>query len=483
MRDLRQKSIDAIIWNLIEKYGIQLVSLVIGIVLARLLTPSDYGLIGMITVFFAIAMVFVNSGFGMAFIQNKEATEKDGGTIFIFNIVVSLVLYLVLWFLAPYIALFYDQAQLIKLVRIASLVIVINSFSMMHIANLKKQVDFKKKSIITFISTLFSGFIGISAALLDFGVWSLVFQKLSNALITTISLWVFYKWRPLIIFEIRSLKKLFSFSLWILLSSLMTTIFNNIYVLVIGKYFPLSQLGFYSKAKGYQTLLSQQPSSAIGVVSFPVFSKLQGNPVALKSSLKKFTQHLMFFLAPLIGIAIVVAKPMILIVLTEKWVPMTQYLQVLLVAAILYPMHLLNVQLLNAIGKTKLNFFLSLIKNLLRVLNIIIMYQYGIIFIIIGEVIVSFLSLFVNGFYSKNLINYGMFEQLGDVLRTIVSMILSILLGFILLNLLSNDILKICVGIVTMSLTYLLFQFAINKNIFYANLEIVRDKLFIKNGK
>ncbi len=478
MSNLKQKSIDAIIWNLIAKYGIQIFSLIIGVILARLLTPADFGLIGMITVFFVLAEVFINSGFGAAFIQKRNVNETDASTIFFFNIFISIFLYLILWMMAPLIASFYDQNQLVYLTRVSSLIIIINSLGLMHIVKLTKEVNFKKKAVIELVSTLISGIIGISAALNNFGVWSLVMQQLFRAFFFTIGLWLFYSWRPKIVFRISSLKSMFSFSVWILLIGITRAIFDNIYILIIGKFFPIAELGFYTKAKGYQKMLSQQPASAISVVSFPVFSKLQDDKFALKQSMKKFMQHTVFFLAPISATLIVIAKPLIFVVLTSKWMPMVPYFQLLLVMGFLFPIHLMNVQMLNAQGKSNLNFRISILKNSIRILNIIIMYRFGVIFIIYGEIAASFIGLFINGYFTKIYIKYGMFEQLKDLSKTFIISASLVVVGFLTLDLFANDFIKIVVGVLFCAGSYGLMQYVMNRYFFISNLKMFRSKFF-----
>jgi O-antigen/teichoic acid export membrane protein len=477
LSDLKQKSINAIIWNLFEKYGIQLVSLVIGVILARLLTPADYGLIGMITVFFALAMVFVNSGFGAAYIQKKDATETDASTIFFFNIFVSILFYIVLWFSAPFIAKFYEQEQLISLTRVAAIVLIINSFGMMQISKLTKEVNFKRKSVISLASTIISGIIGITAALNNFGVWSLVIQQITMSLTNVLGLWIFYNWKPVLIFNIASLKSMFSFSAWILFSNIIKTIFDNIYILTIGKFFPAAQLGFYTKAKGYQQVATQQPASAISIVSFPVFSKLQNDKIALKNSMRKFLTHTLFFIAPISAILMVIAKPLILLLLTGKWIPMVPYFQLLLVIGFLYPFHLMNVQLLFAQGKSKLNFNISLIKNSFRIINIIVMYKYGVIYIIYGELIISFLALFINGYYTKKLIKYGIIEQLKDNFKILLISFFVILIGYFFVKYFVNDYSKIIIGLLSTGGCYLLLQYYFNRVFFKDNLVMLKSKI------
>ena len=482
MTNLKQKSIDAIIWNLIERYGIQAFSLIIGIILARLLTPADYGLIGMITVFYTLSRVFVDSGFGSAYIQKKNVTENDASTIFFFNVFVSIFFYILLWFSAPFIANFFEQPQLINLIRVSAIVLVINAVSMIQVRMLTKEVNFKKKSLISLISTIISGILGITAALNDYGVWSLVIQQIANSFVFTIGLWFFYSWKPKMIFHIASLRSMLSFSTWILLTNLIVTFFDNIYLLVIGKYFPVAQLGFYTKAKGYQKIVTQQPVSAINVVSFPVFSKLQDNKPALKSSMKKFTQHTLFFIAPVVAIMMVIAKPLFLVVLTEKWLPMVPYFQVLLVVGLLFPIHLMNVQLLNAQGKTNINFKLSLLKNALRIINIFIMFRFGVIYIIYGELIVSFLALFINGFYTKKMIDYGMLEQLRDIALIFFITAIVILLGYFITSKFGNYFLQIGLGLLITGGSYFVLNYFFNKTFLLDNLSMIKNKLKINKS-
>jgi len=480
MPNLKQKSVDAIIWNLIAKYGNQFFGVIIGIILARLLTPADYGLIGMITVFFALAMVFMKSGFGAAFIQKKDANQTDASTIFFFNLIISLIMYLILWITAPLIAAFYGQDQLVAIIRIASIILVINSIGMIQSTKLTKEVDFKKKTIIQLVSTLIAGTIGIVAALNHFGVWSLVMQQISKSFFYVLGLWIFYHWKPSFVFSITSLKEMFSFSSWMLLTSLLMTIFNNIYTLVIGKYFPLAQLGFYTKAKGYQKMVTIDPSMAIKLVSFPVFSKLQDDKLALKRSMKKFMQYTLLFIALFAAILMVISKPLFLILLTNKWLPMVPYFQLLLIIGILFPIQSLNLQLLNAQGKSKLNFYLSLIKNVLRVLNIIIMFRYGVLFIIYGEIAVSIIALFINGFYTKKFINYGMLEQLKDVFIIIIISVMAFLIGYSFISFLQNDYFKIIVGISITGGSYILFQYYLNRLLFMENVNLLKSKFIRK---
>ena len=479
MQSLKQKSVDGVIWSLIEKIGIQLVRLILGVILARMLTPADYGLIGIITVFFSIVMVFISSGFGMAFIQKQEANEIDASTIFYFNLMVSFFFYILLWFFAPFIANFYNEIQLVSLIRVLSIILIINSFTLIQFAKLTKSLDLKKKTVIILVSAILSGIAGIIAALLNYGVWSLVIQQIVSALAKSIGLWFFYKWRPLLLFRLDSLKSMLSFSTWSLFMGIIVTIFNNIYILVIGKFFPIAELGFYTKAKQFQQIVSNQMSSAVGEVAFPVFSKIQDDKVFLKTAMRKTSQYTMFFIAPFSAIFFVIAKPFFLILLTEKWLPMVPYFQLLLIGGILYPIHMVNVQVLSAQGKMKLNFILTMIKNSFRIVNIVIMYRYGVIYIIIGEIIVSYISLIINTYFTKRFLNYGLLDQLKDLSIFFITAALLVYFGGLLIEIMENDYLKIIFTVFFISIFYLISMYSFQNKLLFEMVNIIKTK-FIK---
>lgn len=476
--NLKQKSINGIFWNLLEKIGIQLIRLILGVTLARLLTPADYGLIGMITVFIAISLIFIDSGFGMAYIQKQDADDVDASTIFYFNLFVSVFFFIILWFSAPLIANFYNENQLIDLIRVLSIVLIINSFGLIQRTKLTKNVDFKKKTLLMMVSAVISGIAGIIAAILNYGVWSLVIQRITQSSIESIGLYVLYRWTPLPYFKIKSLKSMLSFSSWSLSLGILNTIFDNIYIIVIGKFFPAAQLGFYTKAKQFEKTITRTTSNAIGTVAFPVFSKLQADKIALKNACKKFIKHTIFFVAPIAAVFFVIADPLFLILLTEKWMPIVPYFRLLLIAGILHPIHMINVQTLIAQGKMKLNFNLAMVKNTLRVVNIIIMYQYGVIYIIYGEILLSYIGLVINTYFTKKLIGYGLMEQLKDLSIMLLASFLLASLGIVLMNEFINDYLKILFGVLFVGSFYLIIIFIFNRKILLDNLDIIKSKFF-----
>jgi len=403
---------------------LQAVKFAIGIVLARLLLPEQFGLIGMLMIFTAVAQSFLDSGFGSALVQKREVVLTDTCSIFFFNILMGLLVTGALYMAAPWIAAFYGQPILIHLTRALSLTIIIDAFGLIQSALLRKHMDFRTQTKVTLIAVLLSGFIGISMAVADFGVWSLVVQLVSNSLFRATLLWILNPWRPRLIFSFTALKEMFGFGSRMLASSLLNQIFENIYSLVIGKLFSPAQLGFFTRAVSLQGILSQSLSEMVGRVTFPVFSIIQNDRVRLKKGVKKALTLLVFAEFPLmIGLA-VIARPLVLLLLTEKWFESVVYLQPLCMLGLLYPLHMINLNALQALGRSDLFLRLELIKKLLVVVNIAITWRWGISAIIYGMIATSMVSYYLNSYYTERLIGYSLKEQLRDMTSYIVTSLL-----------------------------------------------------------
>jgi O-antigen/teichoic acid export membrane protein len=474
MSNLKERSVKGVSWNLVEQFGLQGVRFVFGVILARLLTPDDFGLIGMITVFFTIAQIFIDGGFSLSYIQKGEVTKEDANTIFFTNLGVSIILYAIFWFTAPFIASFYNQPLLLDLTRVMALVLVVNSFNIIQMAQVIRAIDFKLRAKIILASTILSGSIGITCAYLGLGVWSLVVQQMANRIITTIGFWISSKWRPSLLFSTKSFSDMFSFGGWILLTGIIRTTMDNIYTLVIGKLFPVAQLGYYTKSKQLQHLASQNLTSSIGAVSFPVFSKLQHDHSALKRAMHNFSSNAMFFIVPIMVGLLVVAEPFILILLTEKWAPSIPFLQLLCLVGYLYPLHMVNVQALTAIGKARQSMVVEVVKNLLRLANIVIMHRFGVLYIIMGEVVVSLLSLYVNTFYIKRYLSYGLVSQLLELKLILIGGLLAGIAGYSLNLFIENLFIQLFAGIFIVTLTYGGFHYIFNRKQIKSILELVK---------
>jgi teichuronic acid exporter len=423
---LKHKTIHALSWSFLEAVASRGVQFIIGIVLARLLFPEQFGLIGMLTIFMAVIRTFLDSGFGAALIQKKEITQTDICSIFYFNILVGLVAAGLLCIAAPWIAAFYNQPILTALTRGLSLTIVINSLGMIQSTVLAKQINFKTQTKVSLIAGALSGIIGITLAALGFGVWSLVVQQVSAALISTVCLWSFSTWRPALIFSFNALREMFGFGSRLLSSAVLSQIFDNIYFVVIGRLFSAIDLGFFSRAKTLNDLPSLTLSEMVARVTFPVFSSIQDDPARLKRGMKKALTILVLVNFPMmIGLA-VIARPLVIVMLTEKWVPCVPYLKLLCVGGLLYPLHLMNLNVLQALGRSDLFLRLEIIKKIIIAINIVITWRWGISAMIYGMIITSVISYYLNSYYNGDLIAYSTWEQVLDLFPYLI---VSVLMG------------------------------------------------------
>lgn len=412
---LKLKTIRAVIWSFVEALGLRSVQFFVGIILARLLLPEQFGLIGMLMVFTAVAQTFLDSGFGAALIQKQEITEKDINSIFYFNIFTGIVVVTCLFALSPFVAAFYNQPVLSPLLKLISLTLFINAFGLIQNVLMIKAIDFKTQTKVTCIASVSSGIIGISMAYQGCGVWSLAGQQISDSIFRTILLWVFNRWRPAWIFSFQSLQELFHFGSKLLASNLLFTFFDNIYLIVIGKLFPLADLGNFTMAKELQRVPTTTLPRVVGRVTFPVFSTIQDDPERIKRGVKKTLTVLVSIHFPImLGLA-VVSRPLVLVLLTEKWAPCIPYLQLLCLVGIMYPMHLINLNVLQAMGQSNLFLRLEVIKKILIVFNILITYRWGISAMIGGQIVTSLLGYYLNAYYNKKLIDYSIFEQIVDL--------------------------------------------------------------------
>lgn len=475
---LKSKTIHALFWSFLERFGQQGIQFIISIILARLLLPEQFGLIAMLSIFMAIAQSFIDSGFGQALIQKQDSTYIDECSIFYFNILVGFLAAGLLCLAAPWIAGFYNQPLLVPLTYVLSLNMVINAFGLVQTTLLTKHIDFKTQLKASAIATAISGTIGVSMALNGFGVWSLVAQSLSSNLFRTALLWFFNTWRPSLVFSFASLRGMFAFGSRLLASGLLDTVFQNIYIVAIGKLFSPADLGFYSRAKGLQQLPVSNISTIIGRVTFPVFSSVQDDKPRLKRGVRKALLTLAMVNFPvMIGLAIV-ARPLVLVLLTDKWLPCVPYLQLLCVVGMLYPLHAINLNVLKAQGRSDLFLKLEVLKKILVVMAIAITYRWGIFAMIYGQIATSCLAYFLNAYYTGKMLDYPITEQIQDLMPSL--MVASIMGGGIyalkyapIVNQLALLSAQIMTGIVLYAGICYIFKIAS----FMEIIEIIKSKL------
>jgi teichuronic acid exporter len=428
MSSLKQKTISGLLWSFIDNFSKLGLTFVIGIILARLLDPREFGLIGMITIFIALSQSLVDSGFTQALIRKKDCTQADYSTVFYFNLFIGIILYTVLFFSADAISRFFDEPQLLLIVQVVGLSIIVNAFTIVQRARLTKAINFKLQTKISIIASLSSGIIGIMMAYSGYGVWSLVFKTLLGFTITSFLLWIWNKWKPSFEFSRNSFKEMFSFGYKLLISGLIDTAYQNIYLLVIGKYFSAAELGFYTRADQFSNLPSKNITSVIQRVSYPVLAEIQHDIPRLKTAYQKIIKSTMLITFVSMIILAAVAKPLVLTLVGEKWLPSVIYLQLLSFGGMLYPLHAVNLNMLNVQGRSDLFLRLEIIKKILAIPVIVVGVLLGIKAMIVGMIIISMIAFFLNSYYSGQHIGYSSMQQLKDILP---SFILAIFIGSI----------------------------------------------------
>lgn len=444
---LKSKTVSGILWSAVERFSLQGVQFIINIIMARLLLPSDYGMMGMLAVFLQISQAFIDGGFTNALIQRKSRSEVDFSTVFYFNIIVAFLFYILIFFSAPLIADFYHMPELDIVARIIALSLIISSLSSVHKTKLTINIDFKTQSKISLISAMVSGLIGIGMAYNGYGVWALVTQMLINTVFLTILYFYFLRWTPLKLFSWESFKSLFSFGSKLLVSSLIHTIYYNLYSIVIGKRFSATSLGYYTRAEQFAMFPSSNVNSIISRVTFPVLSTMQDDDEKLALAYRKYIRLSSYVIFPLMMGLIVLAKPLIILLLTDQWIGVVILLQILCLDWMLDHLSIINLNLLYVKGRSDRALRLEIIKKIIATIILFSSIPFGIIGMCWGRVLYSVIATYLNTYYTKQLINLNFSAQIRDILP---SFLLSILMGvvvYMIILLCSDIVLQLIVGI------------------------------------
>ncbi|MEI6139594.1 MAG: lipopolysaccharide biosynthesis protein [Mariniphaga sp.] len=443
----KQKTREIFFWSAIERSSSQGIQLVISILIARVLLPSDYGLIAMLSIFLAVAQTFVESGFGYALIQKKGRTETDFSTVFYFNLAVSITFYVVLFFLAPIIADFYNEPKLVLLTRVAFISLIINSLAIIHGVKLNIEFNFKKITLISTIAVTVSGFLGLWMAHAGYGVWALVFQSLLNYLLILIIQWLITRWHPSWVFSIKSFKELFSFGSRLLFSSLLHTIYNNLYSLVIGKKFSSQELGCFNRASTIAQFPSVNLSSIIIQVIYPMQCNMQDDLKQLTSNFKKYLSLSCYIVFPImIGLS-ALAEPLISILLGDKWLPAVPYFQIICIANMFDPIGKINGSIINAKGRS--DFFLKaeIIKKISALSILFISIPFGVIGMCYGLILYALTDIAIIALFTNKLININLFSQFKILFP---AFLISSIMGFVVYGstfLVQSSLSKLLLGI------------------------------------
>lgn len=416
---LKQKTLKGTMWSSIERFSVQGVAFVVMIIMARMLTPDDYGLVGMLTIFIAISQSLIDSGFSQALIRKQDRSETDNSTVFYFNIGVGVLLYAILFLCAPLIANFYNEPLLTPLTRVISLSVIINSFVVVQRALLTVEIDFKTQAKASLSAAIVSGLIGVTMAYTGYGVWSIVWYQISNLAVNVGLLWLLSTWRPKLIYSWKSFKTLFGFGSKLAISGIIDTIYQNVYLIVIGKVFKASDLGFYTRAQQFASFPSSNITGILQRVTFPVLCTIQDDDERLRSVYRRFLRLSAFIVFPLmIGLA-AVAHPFIILLLKEQWAFTAVLLQIICFAMMWYPIHAINLNLLQVKGRSDLFLKLEVLKKIVGVTVMIVTIPMGLIYMCLGLILTSLIALVINTHYTGKLIQVGFLSQMRDLTPTL----------------------------------------------------------------
>lgn len=452
---IKKQTAKGILWSAIDRFSVQSIQFAVQIVMARILTPSDYGLVGMLAIFIAISQSIIDSGFSTALIQKKNRTETDFSTVFYFSFVVGIILYFILFFCSPFIAGFYDLPILENLTKVLSLNFFIQSLTVVQRAKLVIAVNFKTQAKASVIAISISGLVGIWMAYNGYGVWSIAIQSIINGFVQMILLWLYSKWKPRSTFSWSSFKQLFSFGSKLLISGLLDTVYNNLYALVIGKKFSSLSLGYYMRADQFAQFPSFTISNVISRVMFPILSNMQNDDERLKTVYQKYLKIGAFIVFPLmIGLASL-AEPVIGALLTEKWENAILLLQILCFAYMWYPIHAINLNLLQVKGRSDLFLRLEIIKKVAGIAVLLITVHRGLIMMCLGIVFLWMAGLIINTYYTKKIIQIGFFKQMKDLCPILLYALSMGGVVRIITSLFDNNVFQLIIGIFAGAIYYL----------------------------
>ena len=401
-------------WRFAERCGAQLVSFVVSIVLARILSPEDYGTIALVTVFTAILQVFVDSGLGTALIQKKDADDLDFSSVFYFNFIVCLVLYAVMFLAATYIALFYEDSTLTSVIRVLSLTIVISGVKGIQQAYVSRNMLFKRFFFSTIGGTIFSAFLGIGMACAGFGVWALVAQQISNTAIDTLILWITVKWRPKKVFSWQRLKYLLSFGWKLLVSALLDTGYNNLRNLIIGKLYSPTDLAFYNQGDKFPKVIVTNINASIDSVLLPTMSNVQEDRERVKQMTRRAIKTSTYIMAPLMMGLAFCAEPIVRLVLTDKWLFCVPFLRIFCITYMFWPVHTSNLNAINAMGRSDWFLRLEIVKKIVDMAILLSTMWFGVMAMAYSLLLGSVLSQIINAWPNRKLLGYGYIEQVRD---------------------------------------------------------------------
>lgn len=473
--NLREQTKKGLIWSAIQRFSTQGAQFLFTIIIARQLSPDDYGIIGMLGVFLAIATVFVDGGFTSALIRKQDRTQADLSTVFYFNIFIGLLAYLVIYFIAPLVARFYDMLILTDVLRVLGLTIIINSFCAIQATLYNIIIDFKTQTTISLISIVISGFTALCCAYAGLTYWALVIQSLTSAFISTVFYWIKSEWRPIWIFSRQSFHEMFSFGSKLLVQGLINNIYNNIYPIIIGKMFSASILGHYSRAQSFANFPSASLTGIMQRVTYPVLCKMQDNEEELARAYRKFLRLAAYIIFPLMTGLASLATPFVTITIGEQWGFCAFLLQIICFSAMWYPIHAINLNLLQVKGRSDLSLRLEIIKKIVGIAILCISAPFGIVVMCYFGIVSCVFYLFINTYYTGKLIGLNFFKQMHDLTPTLIISVA--MFGLILLtnSIITCHYLQIAVGVFVGGTFYAIMSYIFIKDEWRTVVSLIRN--------
>ncbi len=481
---LSDKMFKGLAWSMLERLSVQGIQFVLGIILARILSPTEYGTIGLLTVIIAFLQVFVDSGFSKALIQKQDRTHIDISTVFFFNVFISFICYIILWFSAPFIANFYQNEMLTNLMRVLSLSLLFSALFTVPMTLFTIELNFKAIARTNLIAVVLSGGIGVVMAYKGFGVWALVWQTIIKSMLMVILMWGQMKWKPLFVFSRISFKALFPYGSRLLVASLLNTVINNFSNLFIAKLSSARDLGFYTRGTQFADMVYGMFSSVLDSVLLPSLASIQEEKEKLIQLTRTTIKAAALIVAPvLIGLA-VIAEPLIKVLLTDKWLMAVPIMQIFCVARLITIISGINVNILYAIGRTDLTFRQDFLKIIIRVVLLVTALRFGIFYIAVAELISTAIHFFINTYYPGKILKYGAFQQIKDLFPVIFSSLMMGIGMYFSIFFIENNVLKLIVALMVATPIYFGFIYGSNVSefkIIYDRMKILFSKLKIKN--
>lgn len=429
---LRGKVLSGLFWKVLENGGVQIVQFVISLILARMLGPERYGTIALLLVFIAIANVFIQSGFQTALIQKRQVDDLDYSSVFYLGLGVALLLYAVIFAGAPAVAAFYHDSELKSMLRVLALMIFFGAVVSVQTAMVSRKMEFRKMCAASLLATCLSGIAGVIGAYRGLGTWALVVQQLGTQFLLMVFLWVLVGWKPMRAFSFSRVKALFSYGWKLLCSSLLDTVYNNLYTMVIGRIYQKDVVGYYNRGNQFPQLIVNNLAASIQAVMLPAFSASQEDKERMKAMVRRSIVTSAFVIFPMMAGLVAVAKPLISIILTEKWLPCVPFLQIMCVAYAMWPIHIANLQAINALGRSDIFLKLEIIKKALGLAVLAVSIPFGIYAMVWLKASTDFVGTIINAYPNKKLLNYSFLEQWRDVFP---ALILSVVMGAIVYSL------------------------------------------------